>query len=160
MERDTIGLERGIALLAFVPHRLRAKHMPVRALRDPRHGGTHRAEPPDDLEVVPGVRADQLHQIVGLGEGGDALSSECGLVGVGRQHGGHLVDGGLVAGEQSLGRVLHRRRQAAVEGALKVLVLAQDGAAWSGRAGAGSEDLSSVSDKLLTITVSRQFFSW
>jgi hypothetical protein len=66
----------------------------------------------------------------------------------------------VVAGEQSLGRVLHRRRQAAVEGALKVLVLAQDGAAWSGRAGAGSKGLSSVSDTLLKITASRQFFSW
>jgi len=66
--------------------------------------------------------ARQPHHVLGLGAGTDALRGETGHVGVGRQQGGDLIEGGLVAGEQCLLRIGERRRHQGGEGVDELVV--------------------------------------
>ena len=57
-----------------------------------------------------------------LGAGGDELGGEAGLLGVGRQQGGGLGDGGVVAADEVVGGVGDRRREGGAEAVGELVV--------------------------------------
>ena len=68
------------------------------------------------------VLFDEGQGVERLGAGGDELGGEAGLLGVGRQQGGGLGDGGVVAADEVFGGVGDRRRERGAEAVGKLVV--------------------------------------
>ena len=86
---------------------LLAEQMAMGGKRGADHRGILGVQLDHQPDVI-GVQADQAHDVLRLGSGGDALGGEVGFVRVDWQEGGHLGDGGVVSGAEGFLRLVER----------------------------------------------------